>query len=190
MPWARTPRWCRSASGGNDIGFDEIIGNCIRLAAGSKPGDKPCEDFYTEGGTDRLAERIAATAPKVAAVLAGIRERAARHARVLVVGFPALATEDGRNCRLSLGMANDDVPYLVATEKRLNAMLRQQAESAGARYVDTYGATTGHDACQAPRDRWIEGLIPLRPALAFHPNDRGEQAMAGAFVEELARPRH
>src|ERR1700760_4027181 len=54
--------------GGNDIGFTEIIENCITY----NPFSTPCKDKYDPGGKDQLAERIANTAPKVGAALQGM----------------------------------------------------------------------------------------------------------------------
>src|SRR6476469_9483708 len=58
--------------GGNDIGFSEVVESCITY----NPFSSPCKNKYASGGKDQLAERIAATAPKVAAVLQGIHSRA------------------------------------------------------------------------------------------------------------------
>ncbi len=66
--------------GGNDIGFTEIIENCITY----NPFSSPCKEKYDAGGHDQLAERIANAAPKVAAVLQGIHPRSP-NARVFVV---------------------------------------------------------------------------------------------------------
>src|SRR5262249_55933713 len=54
--------------GGNDIGFTEIAESC----ASPTPTGHPCQDRYVVNGHDELAERIDATALKVAAVLDGI----------------------------------------------------------------------------------------------------------------------
>src|SRR4051794_19136533 len=54
--------------GGNDIGFTSIIESCAAVT----PFGHPCRDQYDNGSGDQLAARIAATAPKVAAVLQGI----------------------------------------------------------------------------------------------------------------------
>jgi lysophospholipase L1-like esterase len=64
-------------------------------------------------------------------------------------------------------------------------MLAEEAAANGARYVDTYTSTIGHDVCQAPGTKWIEGLVPLAPAAPFHPNALGEEAMARAVEAAL-----
>jgi len=76
--------------GGNDIGFLSIIEHCASLT----PSGSPCKDHYTSGGTDQLSRRIAATAPKIAAVLAAVHSRAPK-ARILLVGYPDLLPPGG-----------------------------------------------------------------------------------------------
>ena len=58
--------------GGNDIGFSSIASDCVSTS----PQGTPCQDKYVVNGRDEISERIAATAPKVAAVIQGIHQRA------------------------------------------------------------------------------------------------------------------
>ncbi len=126
---------------------------------------------------DELSRRIAATAPKVAAALAEIRRRSP-DARILVVGYPAILPEVQPGCWPVMPLAPADVPYLRNVEKQLNAMLATRAAAAGARYVDLYGPSIGHDACQLPGVRWVEPAVPLSPAAPVHPNALGMEGMA------------
>ncbi|MEV5953267.1 SGNH/GDSL hydrolase family protein [Streptomyces sp. NPDC051987] len=171
--------------GGNDIGFASIIGTCAALSSRDLTGN-PCQQYYDASGTDQLTLNIAQTAPKVDKVLRAIRARAP-HARILVVGYPDLLPDDGSGCYPTVPFAAKDFPYLRDTGKRLNLMLRLVAAWNGARYVDTYGPTVGHDMCKAPADRWIEPLQPTSPAAPAHPNAKGEAAMAQAVLDRLAR---
>ncbi|WP_318205277.1 SGNH/GDSL hydrolase family protein [Streptomyces sp. SCL15-4] len=173
--------------GGNDVGFGPIIETCARLAAQDLAGN-PCERAYRASGRDELALAVLRTAPKVDRVLRAVHARAP-HARVLVVGYPALLPDDGSGCFPQVPFARGDFPYLRDTEKRLNRMLRLVAGANRAEFVDTYGPTAGHDMCQAPADRWIEPLRPAAPAAPAHPNARGEAAMARAVLDRLERGR-
>jgi lysophospholipase L1-like esterase len=162
--------------GGNDVGFASIIITCSGLSY-SRPSGSPCENFYTAGGTDRLAEMISATGPKVAALLAAIHQRAPQ-ARVLLVGYPDILPNAGLGCWPVVPIARGDVPYLRGVELRLNAMLAAEAVANNATYVDTYSDSIGHDFCQPTAVKWVEGLVPTSPAAPVHPNALGEQAMA------------
>lgn len=163
--------------GGNDIGFSEVAESCITL----NPFSTPCKDKYNSGGKDQLAERIEATGPLVAAVLQGIHTRAP-NARVFVVNYPAIFPETGFGCWPQMPIGFGDVPYLRATEQRLNAMLAAQAGANGATVVDWYKASIGHDACKSQSNRWVEPLIPGELAAPIHPTKAGMQGAATALV--------
>jgi hypothetical protein len=157
--------------GGNDIGFSEILENCITL----NPFSTPCKDQYDSGGHDQLAERIANAAPKVGAVLQGIHTRSP-NARVFVVNYPDILPS-GSGCWPTVPLGFGDVPYLHATEERLNSMLATQASLNGATIVNWYGASIGHDSCKGSSTRWVEPLVPGELSAPVHPNKAG---MVGA----------
>ncbi len=159
--------------GGNDIGFSGIIEDC----AAALPWRTPCRDRFTAGGTDEISARIAATAPRVGAVLDAIRARSPQ-ARILVVGYPAILPDSGSGCWPSMPIGWNDVPYLRAKHRELNAMLASQAASHGATYVDVYTPSIGRDACRSSSVRWVEPIIPGNIAAPVHPNARGMAGMA------------
>jgi lysophospholipase L1-like esterase len=163
--------------GGNDIGFSEVAESCIT----ANPFSTPCKDKYTAGGTDQLAERIAATAPKVAAVLQGIHSRSPA-AEIYVVNYAAIFPEAGFGCWPQMPIGFGDVPYLRATQQRLNQMLADQAAANGATLVDWYTASIGHDACKTVLSRWVEPLVPNNLAAPIHPNKAGMVGGAAALV--------
>ena len=163
--------------GGNDIGFSEIIENCTSAT----PFGSPCQDRYNSGGVDQLHERIVGTAPKVAAVLQGIRARSAS-ARIFVLNYAAVFPETGNGCWPQMPVAGADVPYLRAKQKELNQMLADQAAANGAAVVDWYSASIGHDACQLPHVRWVEPVAPVNPAAPVHPNEAGMRGAANVLI--------
>jgi lysophospholipase L1-like esterase len=170
--------------GGNDIGFAEIIVTCAFHSL-LLPVTAPCRDYYNRDG-DELARRIDATAPKVAAVLAGIRERAPA-ARILVVGYPVILPAAGPGCWPLVPIAVGDVAWLRSVEARLNAMLAAQARAGGATFVDTYSSSVGHDVCRLPGSKWVEGFLPTAPASPVHPNALGMANTAGRVSAAVAR---
>ena len=169
--------------GGNDIGFTDIISTCARASL-SNPFGSPCKNQYTAGGTDQLRARIAATAPKVAAVLVAIHA-AAPGALVMVTGYTAILPDSGLGCWPVVPIAFGDVSYLRGVEKALNSMLAAAAAANGATYADVYTPSIGHDACKKTGVRWTEGLVPGTSAAPFHPNAAGEAGMANAVLARL-----
>jgi len=166
--------------GGNDIGFSEVAQSCITL----NPFSHPCLDKYNPGGHNILAERIANTAPKVAAVLQGIHARSPA-AKIYVLNYPAIFPETGFGCWPQMPIGFQDVPFLRQTEKELNAMLATQSALNGATLVNWYNASIGHDACKSSSTRWVEPLLPGELAAPIHPNKAGMQGGANALIAAL-----
>jgi lysophospholipase L1-like esterase len=169
--------------GGNDIGFYSIVKTCAEESL-TNPFGSPCKNHYDSGGTDQLAQAIQNLAPAVGAVLQGIHQRAPG-ARVFLVGYPAILPNTGNGCWPLVPVSFGDVPYLRGVELELNQMLASEAVANDATFVNTYTDSIGHDACQLPGAKWVEGLIPTSPAAPFHPNELGEQHMADRVIAAI-----
>jgi GDSL-like Lipase/Acylhydrolase family len=163
--------------GGNDIGFSSIAKDCFS----TQQHGSPCKDKYTAGGTDQISARIQNTAPKVDAVIQGIHSRSP-NAKVYVVNYPAILPDQGPGCWPVMPVADGDVPYVRDKEKELNAMLASEAAANTASVVDWYTNSIGHDACQPPGIKWVEGPVPLNAAAPVHPNLLGMMAASDLVV--------
>jgi lysophospholipase L1-like esterase len=152
---------------GNDVGFVGAALDCVRFVG--PPVEQPCTPDYTGDGHDELAERIAATAPELAAALRRIH-RLAPNAAVFVISYPTALPDDGVACWPYLPILPADMPYLVAKYKQMNAMLARVAARNGATYVDIYTSSIGHDACQLPGIAWVNGMVLAPPSYPAHPN--------------------
>jgi hypothetical protein len=80
--------------GGNDIGFTSILQNC----ATANPFAHPCRDKYVVNGRDTLADKIAATAPKIAARPTGHPRAVAQRSAATPASRPRRAGSS-RSCR-------------------------------------------------------------------------------------------
>jgi lysophospholipase L1-like esterase len=166
--------------GGNDIGFSEIVRTCLSAT----PFGSPCKDHYTAGGTDELRARINALGGKLATVLKEVHRRAP-NARVALVGYPSVLPASGPGCYPAVPITPGDIDYLRGVLTALNTRIQRSADAGSAIYVDTATSTVGHDICQAPGTKWIEGLIPTAPAFPVHPNALGSAALSRAVVAAL-----
>ena len=160
--------------GGNDIGFGGIAETCARAAF---EGESCRSQYVDDSGRDELAERIERTAPKVAAVLQGIAERAP-DARVLVLGYSGIFRIGETASCPAMGVGEEDARYLRNVQESLNAMLAAQADLNDARYVDVYWPSEGKTACDLPVLRWVEPIVPVHAAAPLHPNLTGMLAVA------------
>jgi lysophospholipase L1-like esterase len=162
--------------GGNDIGFGGIAETCGQAAV----EQHSCRSVYVDEATgrDELRERIAATAPKIAAVIQGIHARSPL-ADVLVLGYPSIfrVAPEPASCP-AMGVGEGDAEYLRGIQVALNGMIADTAGANGAEYVDVYGPSAGRTSCDLPVVRWVEPLVPVNAAAPIHPNLNGMRGMS------------
>jgi lysophospholipase L1-like esterase len=170
--------------GGNDFSvFGDLTGVCPGLRA-SDPTGAPCKARFTVGGVDTMKQKLTATGTRVSAVLAGIHARSPQ-AKVVLVGYPRIFPQTG-TCPSVLPFANGDYVWGDSVEQALNTALRNAASQDGRTiFVDTYAASTGHDAC-AGSAAWIQGKdTNLTVAAAYHPRKAAMTAEASMIQQAL-----
>lgn len=182
--------------GGNDAGFVDVLEECAKQSVrqtllggltGTPAAEAPCRAHYTAAdGRDDVRTKVDTAGEQLAGLLREIGRRAPQ-ARVYVVGYPALLPSDAVACTETLGrgVSAGDLGFLLEEERGLNAMLEQRAKAAGAEYVDTFGASVGHDLCAGEGVRWIEPPLPAEGLAPVHPNARGQEGMAAAVLRAV-----
>jgi hypothetical protein len=103
---------------------------------------------------------------------------------VLLVGYLRILPPTA-GCYPAFPIARGDVSYVDEVEQQLTAMLADQAGNHGAVFVDPYDGSLGHDACQRPGVKWVEGTAPTSAAAPDHPNATGMQAAADFALDAL-----
>jgi lysophospholipase L1-like esterase len=178
-----TTRLVTMTIGGNDEGvFVNSFFGCVTvsLASHSLFGN-PCQQKYGSTFTDLIRTQ---TYPHVVKALRAVRAKAPL-AEVFILGYPRILPDKGvLACYPSMPISMGDVPWLVHEQETLNAVVRRAAAVTGARFVDTFTPSAGHDACQAPGTRWIEPATNPINAFPVHPNAAGEAAMAQDLLRQ------
>ncbi|CAM5342680.1 SGNH/GDSL hydrolase family protein [Streptomyces viridifaciens] len=170
--------------GGNDLGFAEILKDCIELGAARLGLGTPCKDKYDAqlpGRLDRLRTGYNA--------MLGALQTKAPSARIYTVGYPHLIPENAHLCRygslpqFATFTAGDLVWARTRILEPLNLVVEQATSAQQDTYVDLYAGSAGHSVCDG--DHWLDGVltsvVPLRYAVV-HPNAEG-QAFAATQVE-------
>ena len=169
--------------GGNDIGFGSLATTC---GEGAASGDGCSEAVAAE----QPFERIAATAPKIAAVLDEIHRRSPG-AAIYVLGYSGIFKIGATASCEAMLVGEEDAQYLRSIQEALNAMIESVADAAeqtysdAARYVDVYGPSAGHTACDLPAIRWVEPIVPVNAAAPVHPNLGGMTAIKEILLDEV-----
>ena len=169
--------------GGNDIGFGGLATTCGEGAIRG-PG---CREAVA---AEKPFEAIDRTAPKIAAVLNEVHRRSP-NAAIYVLGYSGIF-KIGETARCEAMMVDEeDAQYLRSIQEALNAMIQSVAEAAevdyadATTYVDVYGPSAGHTACDLPAIRWVEPIVPVNAAAPVHPNLGGMTAIKDILLEEV-----
>ncbi|MEV7596712.1 SGNH/GDSL hydrolase family protein [Kitasatospora sp. NPDC089797] len=166
--------------GGNDLGFAQILKDCITLGATNLGLGTPCKDKYDA----QLPGRFAQLRNNYGTMLGALQQQAPK-ARVITVGYPHLFPEDAGRCRygdlLQFGTFTlGDLAWARTNIlEPLNLAIQQVSSAQQDTYVDLYPASAGHSVCDS--DHWIDGLlssvVPIEYAVV-HPNAEGQAFMA------------
>jgi len=169
--------------GGNDIGFLGLAETCAQGAING-PGCRQAVE--AEHPFDRIAE----TAPKIAAVLDEIH-RVSPKAAIYVLGYPSIFKFGADPSCPAMGVGKDDALYLRSVQEGLNGMIESVADDAShsysdaTGYVDVYTPSAGHTACDLPVVRWLEPIVPVNAAAPIHPNLGGMNAIRDILVDRV-----
>ena len=174
--------------GGNDIGFGSLATTCGEAAIQSQlNGGAGCQAAVE---AEHPFERIDTTAPKIGEVLKQIHVLSPK-AKIYVLGYPAIF-KLGPTARCdAMGVGESDAHYLRGVHEALNAMIQRVADdpdqtySAATEYVDVYGPSAGHTACDLPVIRWVEPIVPVNAAAPVHPNLGGMTAIRDILVPRV-----
>ncbi|MGW5107268.1 SGNH/GDSL hydrolase family protein [Nocardia sp. NPDC004123] len=186
--------------GGNDIGFTDIVKDCVTagtLGTGSGTGSAVFQNLGTgiaSGSAEALLgcknkydasmpARLSQVSAKVAKLVSDIKTRAPQ-ARVVLVGYPHILPDNAALCAGRQPVLPADVDWARDTVVGgLNTMLRSQA---GTEYFSTYEIYNGHDVCEAIPDRWVNGTsVDNGEGAQFHPNQYGHAATAQKMAATL-----
>jgi len=167
--------------GGNDVGLVALAVSCINVAP--PPNGTSCSDTDA-AGPDPITTTIDAFAPVYREITEEIRTRSPR-ARILFVGYPTGIRDGG--CFPEQRIWPQDATYLESAIEHLDVAMEKQVSAAGAEFVDLRASTVGHDACAAPDQRWMEGVVPTSPAIPLHPNAAGHRNAADQVLGAVRR---
>lgn len=184
--------------GGNDAGIASAGLDCLNLIPVPNPitATGPglplggCKAKYTAGGVDQLSAQIRAAQPKLVRAFRAIHRKSPK-ARVLAIDYMNVIPDHG--CYPTVPATDEDMAYISAKFRELDAMVKRAAKKGRAEFVNTFAHTGGHDLCTGPTVRYAETYGPSLndPAVGIpaHPNAAGARAQAAVVLGHLAKRR-
>ncbi|MBT8215536.1 MAG: SGNH/GDSL hydrolase family protein [Acidimicrobiia bacterium] len=163
--------------GGHDAGFGDVMFDCIQPFWLGR-----CDDIDDEVQADllRLPSRLIP-------IYRAMRAKIHPEGRLLVLGYPKLFPDDPGGICLDGG-------FISASERRwlndmalqLNSVIEDSVSAVeGVEFVDVAGAFWSHEIC-GDEEAYLTGISVQHPSNSFHPNYKGQRAMADAIEHHLA----
>ncbi|WP_084342512.1 SGNH/GDSL hydrolase family protein [Janibacter corallicola] len=172
--------------GGNDIGFADVVKDCIVNGERGVPFADSCQEKHDK----RLQKDLPALKKKLVEQYRDIRKKAP-NARIVIVGYPQLFEENPSDNYKNL-LFKEDQEWMNGKATELNSVIREAAKEAGVEFVDPTEAFKGHGI--GSDDPWINDLNFGGPGLSvtdpgsFHPNAAGHAAEADLIQQQLEDP--
>jgi hypothetical protein len=157
--------------GGNDHGlFGTLVFGCTQYDyIEHLSGKAPCKEHLS----GYVNATYAADKGEQEAALNHIKQLSP-HAKVFVVGYLEITPAKGA-CPTQIPWYEGDLKWFHKAEAEGATLEREVAEATGAKFVNMFHYSQGHDACQSPEIRWVEPLFNPLTGIPLHPNATGEQ---------------
>jgi GDSL-like Lipase/Acylhydrolase family len=157
--------------GGNDHNlFISLLADCTAADAGQPNVGAPCQKKYESLVKTSYEEDLAPREQALAEIHA-----LSPKAKVFIVGYPEITPENGY-CPAAFPWTTGDLKWFRdGVTARGNELLKRSAMANNDTFVDTFGPSKGHNACEAVGVRWLEPLIGSLTGVPVHPNATGEE---------------
>ena len=176
-------------AGGNDIGFGDILKQCVTPHL----SNNTCFNSYED--RQELLQLIDRTAPRLTNLYKQLRARAPA-TRLYAIGYPQLAGSGG-SCALNVQLNQSELVFAEELIDYLNGAIHRAADKAGVVYVDISQALNGHRLCQtASHNVAVNGItagndggpfgLKIIGRESFHPNALGHELIEQAILQKTA----
>ena len=171
----RGPRSSPCGIGGNDIGFTEVIQNCVTYTRSAR---RAVIATCATGVDESSAPDRRHGAPGRRCARRDGRQRSPS-ARVFVVGYPTILPDRGSGCWPSLPILGPTSPTYGRRPRSSTPCCAPQATAAGVGFVDTYVPSEGRSACASSGTRCGPAARALQPGVRrCTPTPRGMAGIA------------
>lgn len=174
--------------GGNDIGFGNLLLQCVSPLASVNPpvtNDNDCFSTYE----DRLEiMQLVNRHFNKWVDLYRYLQRQAPSSQIYALGYPQVVAAGG-NCGLNVRLSAGDIVFARQLTSYLNEVIARAAQAAGVHYIDITAALTGHELCSGSHQAAINGLTAGNDAWSvlgqesYHPTAFGHELIERAILE-------
>jgi hypothetical protein len=185
------PRIITVSVGGNDIGFGDILQNCVEPHISLHITNQDCYDAYES--RQALLNLIDRTTSRWTSLYRQLQADDPL-GRIYAIGYPSIADSTGR-CGLNVRLSAKELAFANELINYLDGDIQDAAQAAGVSYVDISHALDGHRLCEAAGyDIAMNGLTAGNDAgfagidvfghESYHPNSLGQQLIEQSILKQ------
>lgn len=168
--------------GGNDVGFADIIKQCVMPSL----MNSTCHPTYED--QQELKKRLLGMGDRLKTTY---RTISSPGRRVYVIGYPQIVISGG-NCANNVHLNEQEIKLFIELTDTFNRVIKKAAENAGAQYVDVTNALAGHRMCETRSSQVAVngfttgnddglGRFKFVGAESYHPNALGHELLERAI---------
>ena len=177
--------------GGNDMGFGDILQECIAYHPTVHNDINTCYATYED--RQELLDSISRLTTHLRSLYSEIH-RLSPISTVYVVGYPQIVVNTG-SCGLNVHLNTGELEFVQELVSELNRAVSNAAADAGVQYVDISQALAGHRLCEASSSSIaVNGLtagkdsgaggINIFGTESYHPNALGQQLIEQSILRQ------
>jgi hypothetical protein len=177
--------------GGDDIGFGDIVQNCVEPHITLHLSDETCYDTYED--RLELQQLIDRTVPRWTTLYKQL-QRESPSTRLYAIGYPQTVDDRG-DCALNVHLNRNELEFIETLTDYLNQDIQKAAVAASVPYVDVSQALVGHRLCEtASYSVAVNGLtagtdagllgVNLFGKESYHPNALGQSLIEQAILQK------
>jgi hypothetical protein len=185
------PRIATVSVGGDDIGFGDLLQNCVEPHVSKHLSDSTCYNTYED--RLELTQLIDRTVPRLTGLYKQLRHESPA-TQLYVIGYPQIFADTG-TCALNVQLNKSELEFSIDLISYLNQDIRKAATAANVTYVDISQALAGHRLCEtASYNTALNGLTagtdggPLGLRIfgkeSYHPNALGQELIEQAILKQ------
>ncbi len=172
--------------GGDDIGFGDILSECVVPHISRHVSDSTCFDTYED--RQEVIKLVDRTVPRWTTLYKQLA-KASPGGRVYAIGYPSVADDTG-SCAINVQLSKSELEFSEELIDYLNGAIKQAAGKAGVAYIDISKALYGHRLCEtASYNVAVNGLTagtdfgPFGRE-SYHPNALGQSLIEQAILAQ------
>jgi lysophospholipase L1-like esterase len=185
------PRVVSVSIGGNDIGFGDILQNCVEPHLTLKPSGQNCYSSYES--RQEIMQLIDRTVPRWTNLYKQLLSDNPA-GRLYAIGYPSIVASDGK-CGLNVHLSEPEIEFANQLVAYLDGSIKRAAQAAGVTYVDISHALDGHRLCEAASSSIaVNGLTAGNDVSfagfgvlgheSYHPNALGQQLIEQSVLKQ------